>query len=132
MNFLLSSSPEKRTLSTFDQDHLSSRKHAFIILTPLNPTLYSKTGVYRGIHYFSYFCSKHRLWVLVRTASPRGGSKEYPQSMFEQKYEKYQNFLPKNFHFFFFFFFLVVVKFSVYLNRRVFLMIFICMKYQYF
>ena len=26
--------------------------------------------VYRGIHYFSYFCSKHRLWVRVRTASP--------------------------------------------------------------
>ena len=38
---------------------------------PLKPHLYSKTGVYRGIHYFSYFCSKHRLWVLVRTASPR-------------------------------------------------------------
>ena len=30
-------------------------------------------------------------------------------------YEKYQNFLPKNFHFF-------VGKFSVYLNRRVFVM----------
>ena len=27
------------------------------------------TGVY--IIFFSYFCSKHRLWVLVRTASPR-------------------------------------------------------------
>ena len=28
---------------------------------------------------FSYFCSKHRLWVLVRTASARrGGSNEYP------------------------------------------------------
>ena len=26
-------------------------------LTPLNP-LNSKTGVYRGIHYFSYLCSK--------------------------------------------------------------------------
>ena len=26
---------------------------------------------------FSYFCSKHRLWVLVRTTS-----NEYPQSMF--------------------------------------------------
>ena len=26
---------------------------------------------------FSYFCSKHRLWVLVRT-----GSNEYPQFMF--------------------------------------------------
>ena len=24
-----------------------------------------------GIHYLSYFCSKHRLWVRVRTASPR-------------------------------------------------------------
>ena len=34
---------------------------------------------------------------------------------FEQKYEKYQNFLPKNFHF-------LVGKFSLYLNRRVFVM----------
>ena len=31
---------------------------------------------------FSYFCSKHRLWVLVRTASSR---RFYPQSIFEQK-----------------------------------------------
>ena len=28
----------------------TSRKHAYIILTPLNPTFISKTGVYRGIH----------------------------------------------------------------------------------
>ena len=35
---------------------------------------------------------------------------------FEQKCEKYQNFLSENFHF-------LVVKFSVYLNRRVFVMI---------
>ena len=34
---------------------------------------------------------------------------------FEQKYEKYQNFLSENFHF-------LVVKFSVYLNRHVFIM----------
>ena len=34
---------------------------------------------------------------------------------FEQKYEKYQNFLSEKFHF-------LVVKFSVYLNRRVFVM----------
>ena len=34
---------------------------------------------------------------------------------FEQKDEKYQNFLSENFHF-------LVVKFSVYLNRRVFVM----------
>ena len=34
---------------------------------------------------------------------------------FEQKYEKYQNVLSENFHF-------LVVKFSVYLNRLVFVM----------
>ena len=55
---------------------------------------------------------------------------------FEQKYEKYQNFLSENFPF-------LVVKFSVYLNRRVFIMIRkflifinrkysdVCGKYQY-
>ena len=36
---------------------------------------------------------------------------------FEQTYEKYQNFLSENFHF-------LVVKFSVYLNRCVFTMVF--------
>ena len=34
---------------------------------------------------------------------------------FEQKYEEYQNFLPENFR-------VLVVKFSVYLNRHVFVM----------
>ena len=34
---------------------------------------------------------------------------------FEQKYEKYQSFLPENFPF-------LEVKFSLYLNRRVFVM----------
>ena len=28
----------------------TSRKHAYIVLTPLNPISYSKTGVYRGRH----------------------------------------------------------------------------------
>ena len=48
---------------------------------------------------------KHRLWVLVRTHN----------LCFEQKYEKYQNFSSENFPF-------LVVKFSIYLNRRVFVM----------
>ena len=34
---------------------------------------------------------------------------------FEQKYKKYQSFLSENFHF-------LVVKFSVYFDRRVFVM----------
>ena len=45
----------------------------------------------------------------------RGGSNEYHNLCFEQKYEKYQNFLSGNFTFW-------VVKFSIYLNRRVFVM----------
>ena len=37
---------------------------------PLTPHLYIvKTGVYRDIFYFLIFALKHRLWVLVRTAS---------------------------------------------------------------
>ena len=35
---------------------------------------------------------------------------------FEQKYENYQNFSSESFHF-------LVIKFSIYLNRRVFVMI---------
>ena len=68
-----------------------------------------KIGVYRSIHYF-YFCSKHRLWVLIRTASS--------QSMFWAEIKKYISgylFLSENFHF-------LVVKFSVYLNSHVFVM----------
>ena len=36
------------------------------------PLLYSKIGVYRGIHFFLIFAPKHRLWVLVRTSSLQG------------------------------------------------------------
>ena len=40
-------------------------------LPPRTPLLYSKTGVSRGIPIFLTFAPKHRLWVLVRTASAR-------------------------------------------------------------
>ena len=39
-----------------------------------------------------------------------------PNLCFEQKYEKYKKFLSENFHF-------LTVKFSLYLNRCVFVMI---------
>ena len=38
---------------------------------PQTPLLYSKTGVGSGIPIFLIFAPKHRLWVLVRTASAR-------------------------------------------------------------
>ena len=45
----------------------------------------------------------------------RGGSNEYPQSMFLARNMKISEFLSENFHF-------LVIKFSVYLNRLVFVM----------
>ena len=44
---------------------VSSCKHVRVMYTPLHPTLYSKTGVNWGIHYFLIFALKHRLWVHV-------------------------------------------------------------------
>ena len=46
----------------------------------------------------------------------RGGSNEYPQSMFWAELWKISDFLSENFH-------VLMVKFSVYLNRNVFVMI---------
>ena len=37
--------------------------------TPLIPILYSKTWVYKGIHYFFIKTVKHRMWILIRPAS---------------------------------------------------------------
>ena len=56
----------------YEQDvgTISSRKHVPAIITPLNPTNIAKLG-YAGVYIFSYFCSKHRWWVFVRTALPR-------------------------------------------------------------
>ena len=94
----------------------TSWQHTYIILTPLNPTfIYTKTGDYRGINYFFLFLLKHIDCGYSLEPPRRGGSNEYSNLYFDQKYEKYQNVLSKNFHF-------LVVKFSAYLNRRVFVM----------
>ena len=71
---------------------ISSRKQAFIVLTPLNPT-YSKTGVYRGKHYACYVLLKNIDCGYSLEPPRRGGSNEYHSLCFEQKYEKYQNFI---------------------------------------
>ena len=38
---------------------------------PLTPQFYIVKQVYRGIHFVLTFALKHRLWVLLRTASVR-------------------------------------------------------------
>ena len=49
-------------------------------IPPYIPLLYSKTGVYRDIHYFHIFALKHILWVLVITITNN--------ICFDHKYEK--------------------------------------------
>ena len=39
---------------------------------PRKPHFIVKSGVYRGMVYFYYFCLKRKIWVLIRTASLRG------------------------------------------------------------
>ena len=70
----------------------ASRKHIYIILTPLTPLLSSNNGVYRGILFFSFFfffCFCFFFYLLenidceyMLEPRRRGGSNEYPQSMF--------------------------------------------------
>ena len=50
-----------------------------VLYPPYTSLLYSKTGVYRGTHYFLVFALNYRPWVLVRTCTHN--------LCFEQKYE---------------------------------------------
>ena len=74
-------------------------------ILPYTPLLYSKTGVYRGLHYFLILALKHILWVLVRAASLRNRLIEAVLTCthnicFEQKYENIQNSSTESCHFY--------------------------------
>ena len=58
----------------------SLRKHAHAIYRKHFGCKNEKNSVEFFFKYFSYFCSKHRLWV--------HGFNEYPQSMFWSKNKK--------------------------------------------
>ena len=63
------------TLELSSAKRNASRKHTYIILTPLNPTFIQSNwggGGFTGIYIiFLVSAKKHRLWFLVRTASSR-------------------------------------------------------------
>ena len=53
------------------EEGFSSRKHAYVILTLLNHFYLVKLG-FTGVYIiFLISAQKHRLWVFIRTASPR-------------------------------------------------------------
>ena len=64
----------------------SLRKHVYANMQKISPPKNRKISD-KKLWYFSYFCSKHRLWVLVRTASEAVLTSTH-NLCFEQKYEK--------------------------------------------
>ena len=86
---------------------------------PFKPHFYIVKLGFTGV-YIIFLISAQNIDCGYSLEPPRrGGSNGYQNLCFEQKYEKYRNFLSENFHF-------LVVKFSVYLNRRVFVMKILC------
>ena len=82
---------------------------------PLKPHFYIVKLGFTGVHnIFLISAQKHRLWNSLEPPR-RGGSNEYPQSMFWVEIWKYQNLYLKKFSF-------LAVNFSIYLNRCVFVM----------
>ena len=78
---------------------------------PLKPNFYIVKLGFPGV-YIIFLISAQNIDCGYSLEPPRrGGSNEYHNLCFEQKYEKYQNFYLKTFRF-------LVVKFSRYLNRR--------------
>ena len=61
----------KRQKST-SAEKRAARKHAYIMLTPLNPTFIKVKLGFTGVYIIVLiYAQKHRLWVLIRTASLR-------------------------------------------------------------
>ena len=51
---------------------VTSRKHTYMILTPLNPQFYIVKLGFTGVYFiFLISAQKHRLWLPVRTASTK-------------------------------------------------------------
>ena len=59
---------------------------------PLKPHFYIVKLGFTGVYIIFLIFAQN-----TDCGSRRGGSNEYPQSMFEQKYEKYQSFLSEIF-----------------------------------
>ena len=82
---------------------------------PLKPHFYIVKLVFTGV-YIIFLISAQNIDYWYSLEPPRrGGSNEYPQSMFWAEIWKNQNFLSEHFHF-------LMGNFLVYLNRHVFVM----------
>ena len=101
--------------SIADKFNWTVKKTCLYNVYPLKPHFYIAKQGFTGI-YIIFLISAQNIDCGYSLEPPRrGGSKEYPQSMFWAEIWKTSEFLSENFQF-------LVVKFSIYLNRRVFVM----------
>ena len=102
-------------LSAEDKNHHYITKTCLYNIDPYQPHFYIVKLGFTGVYIiFLISAQKHSLRVLVRTASAVLTSTH--NLCFEQKYEKYQNFLSENFPLF------GCKIFNIYSNRHVFVM----------
>ena len=103
--------------SDHQSDSHPSRKHAYIILTPLKHAYIILTPLnlgFTGVYIIIFHISALNIDCENSLEPPhRGGSNEYPQSMFWGEIWKISESFIRKFSF-------LEVNFSVYLNRRVF------------
>ena len=85
----------------------TSRKHTYMILTPFIPHFYIVKLGFTGYTLFFLFLLKIIDCGYSLEPPRRGGSNEYPQSMFWAEIKKISEFLSENFQF-------LVVKYSIY------------------
>ena len=83
---------------------------------PLKPHFYIVKLGFTGVYIIFLILLEHIDCGYSLEPPRRGGSNEYKNLCFEQKYEKYLNFCLKIFNF-------SVINYPVYLNRHVFVMI---------
>ena len=108
--------PHKETVHPW----LPITKTYLYIFDPLKPPFYIVKLGFTGVYIiFLIFAQKHILWVLVRTASPRRFERVPTIYVLNRIMKNIRFFLSENFPF-------LVVKFSIYLNRRVFAMPGLC------
>ena len=105
--------PSAQWIYTQNKKQSSITKTCLYNFDPLKPHFYIvKLRVYRGIHYFFLFLLKNIDCGYSLEPPRRGGSNEYPQSMFRAGIWKISEFFIWKFPY-------LVVKFPIYSNRRV-------------
>ena len=106
--------------SSYGQQRLYIKRTCLYNVDPLEPHFYIVKLGFTGVNNIFLFLLKNIDWRYPLEPPHRGGSNEYLQSMFWAEIWKISGGggggLSENFQF-------LVVKFSIYLNRRVFVMI---------